>query len=50
MKIKEIKIVTEITDIKNNCANVIVRLNNNFSYVINVVTPLYLLSLMKETN
>jgi len=50
MKNQEIKIVTEINTINNDWADVILRLNNNFSYVLDFTTPLYLLFVMKETN
>ena len=50
MKIKEIQIVTEIENIYDEGADIIVTLDDNFSYVIEVVTPEYLLSLMKERN
>ena len=50
MKIKEIQLVTEIENIHEDGVDVIVTLDDGFSYVIEVVTPQHLLSLMKERN
>ena len=50
MEIQEIQIVTEIENIYDEGVYVIVTLDDGFSYVIDVVTPEYLLSLMKEIN
>ena len=50
MKIKEIQLVTEIENIHEDDVDVIVTLDDDFSYVIEVVTPQRLLSLMKERN
>ena len=50
MEIKEIQIVTEIENIYDEGVDVIVTLDDGFTYVIEVVTPEYLLSLMKERN
>lgn len=50
MKYKEINIVTEIENVYDDWADVIVTLDNGFSYVIVVATPEYLISLMNETN
>lgn len=50
MKIKEIQLVTEIENIHEDGVDVIVTLDDGFSYVIEVVTPQHLLSLMKDRN
>lgn len=50
MEIKKIQVVTEIENIYDDSVDVIVTLDDDFSYVIDVVTPQYLLSLMKEKN
>jgi hypothetical protein len=50
MEIKKIQIVTEIENIYDEGVDVIVTLDDGFSYVIDVVTPKYMLSLMKERN
>ena len=50
MKIKEIQLVTEIENIHEDGVDVIVTLDDGFSYVIEVVTPQNLLSLIKERN
>jgi hypothetical protein len=50
MKIKEIRIVTEIENIYNKGIEVIITLDDGFSYAINVVTPQYMIYLMKEGN
>ena len=50
MKIKEIQLVTDIENIHDDGVDVIVTLDDDFSYVIEVVTPQHLLSLMKESN
>ena len=52
MEIKEIQLVTDIDNIYDDGVDVIVTLDDDFSYsyVIEVVTPQHLLSLMKERN
>jgi len=50
MEIKEIQLVTDIENIYDDGVDVIVTLDDDFSYVIEVVTPQHLLSLMKERN
>ncbi len=50
MKINEIQLVTEIENIHEDGIDVIVTLDYGFSYVIEVVTPQNLLSLIKERN
>ena len=50
MKINEIQLVTEIENIHEDGVDVIVTLDDGFSYVIEVVTPQNLLSLIKERN
>ena len=50
MEIKKIELVTEIENIYDDSVDVIVTLDDDSSYVIDVVTPQYLLSLMKEKN
>ena len=50
MKIEEIQLVTEIENIHEDGVDVNVTLDNGFSYVIVIVTPQYLLSLMKDRN
>jgi hypothetical protein len=46
MEIKEIQLVTDIENIYDDGVDVIVTLDDDFSYVIEVVTPQHLLSLM----
>jgi hypothetical protein len=50
MEIKEIQLVTDIENIYDDGVDVIVTLDDDFSYVIEVVTPQHFLSLMKERN
>jgi len=50
MEIKEIQLVTEIENIYDDAVDVNVTLDDNFTYVIEVVTPQHLLSLMKDRN
>lgn len=50
MEIKEIQLVTDIENIYDDGVDVIVTLDDDFSYVIEVVTPQHLLSFMKERN
>ena len=50
LEIKEIQLVTDIENIYDDGVDVIVTLDDDFSYVIEVVTPQHLLSLMKERN
>ena len=50
MEIKEIQLVTDIENIYDDAVDVIVTLDDDFSYVIEVVTPQHFLFLMKERN
>lgn len=50
MEIKKIELVTEIENIYDDSVDVNVTLDDGFNYVIEVVTPQYFLSFMKEKN
>lgn len=50
IKINEIIIGTEIENIYDDCADVYVRLNDDYTYARDITTPKHLLSLMKANN